>query len=74
MSKKTVSIALEEEDYEALKQLAKDEDQDVSGQGRHMLRDSLAAQAHLDRVSRGLVASLDAGVPEGETKQEPLPG
>lgn len=45
MSKKTVSIALEDEDYDALKQLAKDEDRDVSGQARHMLRRLLKAHA-----------------------------
>jgi hypothetical protein len=42
MTSKSVSTTLDEKDYAALKALAKSEDRNISGQARHMLRNSLA--------------------------------
>ena len=47
MTSKSVSTTLEQEDYDALKALAKEEDRDISGQVRHMLRAQLEAIARI---------------------------
>ena len=42
MTSKSVSTTLDQEDYDALKALADEQDRNISGQVRHMLRNTLA--------------------------------
>ena len=55
MTRNTVSISLNDEDYQALKKLAEREDRYISGQARHMLRAALHPKlppaAHQDPTS-----------------------
>lgn len=81
MSKHSFSLSLEDEDYQALKELAEREDRHIYEQARHMLRGELkrlsGEQEPLNR--RGLIimdADGDTVLPGtgDDTAQEPLPG
>jgi hypothetical protein len=75
IKRNTVSILLEQKDYDALKALAAAEDRNVSGQARHMLRDALHPEmppaAHQNPTS---ATSDTPALSAPSAQQEPLPG
>jgi hypothetical protein len=83
---KAVSITLNDEDYEALKKLAEEEDRYISGQARHMLRESLHPElppaVHQNPTSATsdtpqMIGNNSPHPTLGElerAKQDPLPG
>jgi hypothetical protein len=87
MSKHTVTVSLEDEDYDALKELAEEQDRYISGQARHMLRRALRgplADTHMAGAgsapdTHDLTGSAEpvpsaTYVDPASAKQGPLPG
>lgn len=75
MTKHTVTITLDDEDYTALKELADEQDRYISGQARHMLRRSLFEAAYtklqFDRTPAEEKIAHNLGTAHLDSEQEP---
>ncbi len=60
----TVSITLEDEDYDALKALAGEQDRYISGQARHMLRGELKRLSGAQEPLNGIRKFTGVVVPD----------